>query len=135
MPKQKPVDRQLESAPDTDPRYDLPKYKVVKKLTRDVMSIVRMGEAYIKVQSELYTIPMTDPNPEKKGEPRDVPCVDVLDMNTNEEFLLICHAVMYSTFKRFNGELTGQYFVIKCGEKAPGKLYRKLIIESVLPVE
>lgn len=108
-------------------------FKAVKRLTMDVTSIARMGEAIIQVQSEIIMIPM--PSPSDPGEKRDVPCLQVLDCLRGEQYVLILSAVMYSTFHRWNGSIMGQYFAIRAGEIVAGKRYRKVEIISLERVE
>jgi hypothetical protein len=101
---------------------DPSQFKRVRRLTRDVTTITRLGQAIVQCQSELYTIDMDDPaNPAQK---RPVPACDVLDCLTGTEMVLICGAVLTSAWRRFGEPLTGNYFAIKCGEIAAGKRYR-----------
>jgi hypothetical protein len=108
-------------------------FKTVKRLTRDVTSITRLGEAIIQCKSELYRMEMTDPaNPAEK---RPVVVVDVLDCIRGEEFVLICGAVLASSLMRLTNPIEGQYFAIRSGEIPPGKRYRKVDVVQLERVE
>jgi hypothetical protein len=108
-------------------------FKSVKRLTKDVTSITRLGEAIIQCQSELYQMEMSDPA--APGEKRGVLVVDVFDCVRNEEFALICGAVLSSSLIRLNKPITNLYFAIRAGEIAPGKRYRKVDVVQLERVE
>jgi hypothetical protein len=108
-------------------------FKTIKRLTRDVTSITRLGEVILLLQSGLYEIEMDDPA--KPGQKRPVAAVDCMDCLTGDEFVLICGAVLHSTWKRFNGDLAGNYFAVRSGDIAPGKHYRKVDVVHLERVE
>jgi hypothetical protein len=108
-------------------------FKSSKRLTKDVTSITQLNEAIVMCQSEIYTIEMGDPaNP---GCKRPVAACDVLDCMSGQEYVLICGAVLASTWQRFEGQLIGTYFAIRTGEIPPGKRYRKVDVVQLERVE
>lgn len=98
-------------------------FKALKRITRDVSTMTRLGEAIVMLQSELFTIKMKSTFP--PHEERDVWAVQVLDCLRGEEYTLILGAVLASTFKQEPQPLTGKYYAIRNGEIPPGKRYRK----------
>lgn len=114
-------------------KRDLPKnYKAVSTVTRDVMTLTKLGEAIVLCQSEVYPIHMDSVY--TPGDKHPVACVDCFDPIRGVEFTLACNAVLASSFSRFNGSLKGMYFAIRVGEMVAGKRYRKtdvVVLERV----
>jgi len=107
-------------------------YKAVSTVTRDVMTLTKLGEAIILCQSEVYHIEMDSAY--TPGEKHPVACVDVFDPVRGMEFILACNAILASSFARFNGNLKGMYFAVRLGELVQGKRYRKtdvVVLERV----
>lgn len=105
-------------------KRDLPtNYKAVSTVTRDVMTLTKLGEAIILCQSEVYPIQMKSVYTSNEMHP--VACVDCFDPVRGMEFTLACNAVLASSFNRFNGSLKGMYFALRVGEIVEGKRYRK----------
>lgn len=98
-------------------------FKAVKRLTRDLNSLTRLGQVLVCVQSDLYFIDMPDPG--NAGSTRPVGALDCLDCLSGEEFTLVCGAVLTSTFKREKDPLPGRYFALRAGVIPPGKRYYK----------
>lgn len=126
MKKEQPVaEQQPATFPNTLPavRMDAGQFKSVRKLTRDLNTLTRLGQVIMCCQSELYTIDMPDPG--KPGETRPVGAIDILDCLAGEEITLVCGSVLYSTLKREKEPLTGRYFAVRAGMIPPNKRYYK----------
>jgi hypothetical protein len=108
-------------------------FKALKRLTRDVTSISRLNQAIVQCQSDLYTLGMDDPA--MPGQKRDVPACDILDCLSGQEYVLICGAVLASTWRRYKDGLSGRYFALQSGEIVSGKRYRKVDVIELERVE
>lgn len=104
-------------------------FKPVRRLTRDLNTLTRMGELLMLAQSELYTIDM--PDPANKSKTRPVGAIDIMDCLMGHEITLICGSVLHSTFRREKDPLTGRYFAVRQLPQPPGKRYYKVEVVEI----
>lgn len=104
-------------------------FKAVKRLTRDLNTMTRLGQLIMCAESELYTIDMPDPgNP---NQTRPVTAIDILDCLRGDQITLICGAVLHSTLKRDGAPLKDRYFAVRQGEMVPGKRYYRVEVVEI----
>ena len=116
-------------------------FKVKKRLTRPVISINRYPELVIQIQGELKEIEM--PVGGKKVEGQMTSVVDVLEVTTGSEAMLICNALIKSAFERAQGNLRddgtptypldGRFFALRGGDIQDGKRYRMVDVVELQP--
>lgn len=131
---------------DTDSGKKLSKpvtdlFKVKKRLTRPVISIARYPELVVQVQGELKEIEM--PVGGKKVEGQMTTVVDVLEIQTGTEVMLICNALIKSALERAAGDkkedgtptypLVGRFFAMRAGDIQDGKRYRLVDVVELQP--
>jgi hypothetical protein len=97
--------------------------KAVRKLTMDATSLTRLVQIICQALSELYIVPM--PSMASAGEMTPTTVIDILDVNTGENYMLICNALVKSALERAGEPLRGRYFSMRVGDIVAGKRYRK----------
>jgi hypothetical protein len=96
--------------------------KLKRKLTMDATSIARLGQLVCRIYGEFETIEMGGPN--KDGFIPTAQAIPIFDVVRQEEYLLVCNALIVSAFKRAVPPLIGRYFALRSGEIVTGKRYR-----------
>jgi hypothetical protein len=132
------------------------RFRALKRLTRPVVAIGRVRQLALQCQSEMYERKMPLQGKGEVEQPTTV--VDILDLETGEECLLICNALIKTAFERACGKLlppppaeagqeqallaprwesplTGRYFAMQSGEIRDGKRYRDIDIVELHPTE
>lgn len=104
-------------------------FRAVRRITRDLNTLTRLGELLMMAQSELYTIDM--PDPADKSKTRPVGAIDILDCLMGTEITLICGSVLHSTLRREKDPLIGRYFAVRQLPQPPGKRYYKVEVVEI----
>ena len=137
MPKQekapKPESVPSVFEPSTVPALRPDSFKAGRKLTLDLVSISKLKEIIIGCQSELTVNSL--PSKFTESGKADAYTVDVANVLTGEEFMLVCNTVLASALRRAGEPLTGRYFAIRVGEIQNGKRYRSVEVVEVFRVE
>lgn len=98
-------------------------YKVARRVTAPLISIVHEKELSFIVDGEMSASNHTDGD-DKKQAPMTV--VPVTRLDTGEEATLIVQTVMESAFRRTPGGYVGKAFLVQLTGKTPGKRYHNI---------
>jgi len=96
-----------------------------RQITLPLISMAHREVLYCEVTGEMMDAPMSGLARNKE---KTVPVVPVVDLETGEEALLICSAIIKGAFEKVQGGYVGKRFEIREGTPIPGKRYRALDI-------
>ncbi len=99
------------------------KYKRSKTLTLPIVSMAHNDEMYIKVVGPMYKV---NEDEDENGKKRPMTLVPIIDLESGEEMLLICHTLISAVFKRDAKGYVGKCYELSTGPDIPGKNYRNI---------
>lgn len=109
-------------------------FEVEHRLTVPLLSLKHKPELYVKMMSvpretDIEITEGTSRSANSKKEPMKI--ADVIDLTTGEEGLLICPAILQSTFAKLGEGLVGKCFMLKAGDIVAGKKYRAIDVFQI----
>lgn len=101
---------------------------VKSRVTKPLVSMAHIQEFFCKVLSEMRESDMELETSGKKGKAQ---VIDVIDLSTGDEAILICNTIMQSSFAKLEGGIVGRCFLLKAGGIKEGKKYRQIDVYEI----
>lgn len=100
-----------------------------RTLTRPMVAMAHQKELVFQCTSEMYAVDLPTTGRTEKMQPATV--LDGIDLESGEEIMLICNAMMVSALKRAGGELIGRSFGFRAGDIKADKKYRVVDVVEI----
>lgn len=99
------------------------KFTRKKTLTLPILSMSHEEVAYVKITSAMYK---SHDASEEEGDKKPMVLVQVINLESGEEMLLICHSLIEAVLNRDADAYVGKCYEIANAPKVKGKKYRNI---------
>jgi len=108
------------------------RFKVSRRLTRSLWALAHTRELAFQAQGEMYQAELAITS-KVTADPLTW-VLNVVNLETGEEGMLICSAVLRAALTRDSLPLNGRYFAVRAGIIREGKRYRDVDLVELTPV-
>lgn len=107
------------------------RFTILRRLTKPILSMAHLKELAVELITEPYEAHIALPTRKEGAGPTKV--VDVVNLETGEEGMLILGSLISSAFQRAGSPLKGRFFALRSGTIREGKRYRDVDVVELRP--